>query len=804
MKLYFLLPDTIHFVRRIALLFFLFSGTGAYSQSTGTLKGVVMDEQTRNAIIGANIFLQSEKSVGTASDESGKFTLLIAPGNQVLICSYLGYASDTFTVVMEAGKITTYNILLRQEANVLDDIVISAGKYEQRLEDVTVSMELLKPKIIEARNTTNVTQVLEQVPGLNILDEEPQIRGGSGYAFGVGTRVLTLVDGIPILTADAGRTNWSFIPIENLNQVEVIKGAASVLYGSSALSGTINFLTAYPTKPHETKVRMYTGFYSSPSNPAAKWWNGAANFSGLNINHAMKTKLFDVIIGGQVLYDHNYIGPPVADPALPFEQDSLSNSDIGDRSGRFNFNLRYRPKNVDGLSMGINGNAMIEHSNFSLVWGDDSAKIYRAFPGTLTITDSWQFYLDPYITYFTPSGLHHSLKSRIYMTNSDNSNSQSTKNETYYLEYSASKELTRIGQTHVSFGFVTNQSFVHAELYSSSGKNDNRMQNYALFAQFDKKFWDVLNLSLGFRGEYFQINDTENTVKPIVRAGANLKLAKVSFLRFSYGQGYRYPTITEKYISTSVGGITIFPNPELQPETSWNAEIGVKQGFNINRFTGFLDLAAFWQEYSNTIEYNYALWEPQQAGFKFVNTGQTRVRGLDFSVSGDGQLSPAVGLTILAGYTYTLPQAAEPNYEYAIDNPGDGFIPKPLSYISTSSDTTNYILKYRFQHIAKIDAEVSWNSLAIGFSERFYSFMQNIDQTFYDIDRPGLLPTGITNYREVHNNGTWVTDARISYVIKKHYRIAIVANNLFNLEYSLRPVKIESMRTVALQLRADI
>lgn len=82
--------------------------------------------------------------------------------------------------------------------------------------------------------------------------------------------------------------------------------------------------------------------------------------------------------------------------------------------------------------------------------------------------------------------------------------------------------------------------------------------------------------------------------------------------------------------------------------------------------------------------------------------------------------------------------------------------------------------------------------------------MQNIDQTFYDIDRPGLLPTGITDYRAVHNKGIWATDARISYVIKKNYRIAIVANNLFNLEYSLRPVKIESMRTVALQLRADI
>ncbi|MEO6168578.1 MAG: TonB-dependent receptor [Chitinophagales bacterium] len=803
MKFYspFLFSTTVKYV---ATLLWLLLATLSFGQTSGTLKGLVLDDESRNAVIGANIFLISEKSLGTATDEDGKFTLLLSPGNQTLVCSYLGYISDTFTVVMEAGKITTYNILLKQESQVLDNIVVSAGKYEQRLEDITVSMELLKPKIIEARNTTNVTQVLEQVPGLNILDEEPQIRGGSGFAFGVGTRVLAMIDGIPILSGDAGKPNWSFIPVENLDQVEVIKGAASVLYGSSALSGTINFLTAYPTSPSQTKIRLYSGFYSTPSNAAAKWWNGAANFSGLNINHAMKTELFDVIIGGQLLYDHNYIGPPLADPSLPFPQDSLNNSDIGDRSGRFNFNFRYRPKNADGLSMGINGNAMLEHSNFSLVWGDDSAKIYRAFPSTLTLSDSWQFYLDPYITYFTPSGLHHEIKSRVYMTNSDNTNSQSTKNESYYLEYEASKELTKIGQLHVTTGFVTTQSYVHAELYSSSGNLDNRMQNYALFAQLDKKFWDVINLSAGFRGEYFQINGTENTVKPIFRAGANLHLAKKTFMRFSYGQGYRYPTITEKFISTSVGGITVFPNPELQPETSWNGELGVKQGFKIAKFIGFVDLAAFWQEYFNTIEYNYALWEPQKAGFKFVNTGHTRVRGIDLSLTGDGKLSSTVGLTIIAGYTYTLPQSVEPHFEYAVDNPADGFIPKPLSYISTSSDTTNYILKYRFQHIAKIDAEVSWKSLALGMSERYYSFMQNIDQTFYDLDRPGLLPTGINNYREVHNNGTWVTDARISYVIKKNYRVSVVANNLFNLEYSLRPVKIESMRTVALQLRMDI
>src|SRR5262249_14911622 len=153
------------------------------------------------------------------------------------------------------------------------------------------------------------------------------------------------------------------------------------------------------------------------------------------------------------------------------------------------------------------------------------------------------------------------------------------------------------------------------------------------------------------------------------------------------------------------GGLYVFPNPELQPETSWNTEAGVKQAFKLGKRFGFADVAAFYQKFFNTIEYNYALWSPDSAGFKFVNTGETKVRGLDFSLTGDGKIFNDVELTLTGGYTYTLPQTVDPHYVYAKENPSEGFIPKELSYSNTSSDTTNYILKYRFQHIAKVDAE---------------------------------------------------------------------------------------------------
>ncbi|MCY7408888.1 MAG: TonB-dependent receptor [Chitinophagales bacterium] len=790
-------------MKKLFTFFFLLISLFSSAQ-TGTLKGVVLDAATKETIMGANVFHSQKKSNGTVSDYEGNYSLELTATEHALICAYLGFVSDTFRVIIEAGKISTYNVLLLRDAKELSTIVVSAGKYEQKIEEVTVSIEILPLHLIENKNTTNITQALEQVPGLNILDEEPQIRGGSGFAFGVGSRVATLIDGIPILRGDIGKPDWSFIPVENIDQVEVIKGASSVLYGSSALSGVINFLSAYPKQPSETKVRLYSGIYSPPTNPDARWWSGAANYSGLNISQGWKTERIDLILGGQLLYDHGYIGPPIPNPNLSFEQDSLSNSDVADKSGRFNFDFRYRPKNIEGMSMGLNGNMMRQQSNFSLVWGNDSSQIYRAFPGTMTLTNNLQFYLDPFITYFTKAGIHHTLRSRIYVDKSELPEEQNTSSNVWYLEYQLSKDFSKIEGLHFTSGLVSNRSVTHNDLYATATSRENTLNNYAAYLQFDKKFKDVVNLSIGFRGEYFKINNTQSTVKPIFRAGVNFKLTQSAHLRISYGQGFRYPTIAEKFLQTTVGGLIVYPNPTLLPEISWNAEMGVKQSIKIGKWFCFLDGAAFWQEYKNTIEYNYALFSPDSAGFKFLNTGPARVRGLDFSISGTGKIFNAVTLTVIGGYTYTLPQSVDPHLVYATEKPGEGFIPKQLSYISTSSDTTDYILKYRLQHIAKIDAELGWKKITAGFSIRYYSFMNNIDKTFYDIDNTGTLPTGIVDYRATHSTGSIVTDIRIGYDITKKYKASLVVNNLFNLAYSLRPVKVEPMRTIAIQLRADI
>jgi outer membrane cobalamin receptor len=115
---------------------------------------------------------------------------------------------------------------------------------------------------------------MNQIPSVNISDSQVSIRSGSGFSYGAGSRVLMMVDEMPMISADAADIKWNFIPIENIEQVEVIKGASSALFGSSALNGVINFRTAYPKDKPQTSFTSYYGVYGTPRREELAWYKG--------------------------------------------------------------------------------------------------------------------------------------------------------------------------------------------------------------------------------------------------------------------------------------------------------------------------------------------------------------------------------------------------------------------------------------------------------------------------------------------------------------------------------------------------
>jgi len=278
-----------------------------------TINGIVFDKDNDEALIGVNII--TDQNTGTSTDLEGKFSLILNEEITNLTFKYLGYTTLIREIDFKTQKNELIKIFLESSSEKLNTVVVSAGKYNQKIEETTVSMEVIKPSLIENKNSNNIKTAMEQIPGLNITDGQANIRGGSGWSYGTGTRVMVLVDDMPLISGDAGQVQWNLIATENINQVEVIKGASSALYGSSALNGVVNIRTSYPKQseidknisPGFTKVNMNFGLIDFPKRNELNW-NGDKRraFKGLEFLQSYKLQNFDLSVGGNIFLDDGY------------------------------------------------------------------------------------------------------------------------------------------------------------------------------------------------------------------------------------------------------------------------------------------------------------------------------------------------------------------------------------------------------------------------------------------------------------------------------------------------------------------
>ncbi|MEI8201635.1 MAG: TonB-dependent receptor [Bacteroidota bacterium] len=784
-------------------LFFLFLCPFLLSGQSYVLKGKVTDGSNNQPLPFVNVY-RSNISRATTTDYNGNYKLELDSAECDVIFRYMGYETITKRIKFNNSKQATVDVTMKNAMQELSGTVISTSKYEQKLEESITSIQLIKPKLIENRNATRLDQAIEQTPGLTIVDNEPQIRGGSGFSSGMGSRVMILIDEIPILRPDAGRPVWNFIPVEDIEQIEILKGASSVIYGSSAINGAINIRTAYPKEFPETKVNIYSSVYSRPEKTYKTSWEGANPIAyGTNLLHSRRFGNFDLVVSGEFSNAPGYIGSE-------HPKDSTLNSNLSTKGdyenrARFSFGTRYRFKKIPGLSVGLNGNYMYSENAQTWFWYDADTNMYRSYPNSITRFTERMFYLDPYLKYIKKDGASITLKNRYFNSSNSASSDQSTTSQLLYDELQYSNRFKGFGGLTVTAGIMNLWASSYGKVFSGTF-DSNKMftsENLALYVQFEKKFFDRLIFLIGGRWEYYQIADHQED-KPIFRAGLNYTLTPATFIRASFGQGYRYPSIGERYITTNVGKFGFYPNPDLKSESSWNSELGIKQLFKVAGFMGMIDIAGFYQRYDNYVEFNSGYWGKDFTtglGFKYLNTGKAQIMGIDASIMGTYKITKNIEMNLLLAYTYSLPQALEPDKIYYSEI--DTTHSKPnaiLSYANSSSDTTDNLLKYRIQHLGKLDVEINfYKSISIGISSCYYSFMKNIDQFFLDIDHPGYFPSGITQYRKYHQKSIFVFDGRVSYT-HKNIKLSLIVSNLMNLEYSLRPMSIAAPRLSTLQL----
>ncbi len=723
------------------------------------IQGKVMDAATGESLVGVNVIIDS--TTGISTDVNGNYRLELLQDRYELTFTYIGYKSQVKKVSPNSGDTIILNIQLMLETVELEMAVVSAGKFEQRLSDVTVSMEIIQPEFIENTNTMNMETVINQMPGVDILDGQPSIRGGSGYSYGAGSRVMVLVDDLPILTADVAEVKWNFLPVENIEQVEILKGASSALYGSSALNGVINIRTAYPDQKPQTTVNLFSGLYLKPEREEmAWWWETYPLFAGVSVSDSRKLGNTDLITGINAYSNPGY------------------REENFEERIRANVMFRHRPKNAKGFSYGINSNIQWQYSSDFFIWQDADSGAFQQLPEVITPTRGFRFNLDPWVSYYDKKNNRHNLKTRFYRVfnrfkeDPDKNNGS----DMYYVEYQFQRSF--LEKLNWTVGFSGLYGVTDAELYG-----DHYNSTIGVYTQLDYKFLNRFSASFGFRYEWYTLDNTDKESSPVLRIGLNYQAAKHTFIRASFGQGYRFPSIAEKYTATSLGSLNIFPNPTLNSETGWGAEIGLKQGIKLGNWQGYVDLAAFWTEYQDMIEFTFGVWLDDSTqiptlndiGFKSLNIGNARINGVELGVNGTGKVGNTL-LTLFAGYTYMNP-------------------------VDLSSDTlSNNMLKYRYKHSIKGDAELSYKKLGAGISFIYNSFMERIDEAFEEPILGVEIFSGLKEYRQKNNKGFVVLDLRLSYQFTSSTKLSLLVKNIHNKEYMGRPGDIQPPRNISVQL----
>jgi len=748
-------------MRRLSFLFIicLLLGQQSIAQS---ISGFVYDALTKESLLGVNI---RSGSNGAVSEIDGSYSIDIDPLTEEIVFSYVGYKAQTISKSEIEGNVI--EVYLEESNTFLEAAVVTGSRYERSISDSPVSISILKPNLIENTNTFAMDDVLDKMPGVQMIEGQVNIRGGSGWSYGAGSRVMLLVDDMPALQGDAGRPNWTDIPVENISQVEILKGASSSLYGSAALNGIINIRTGYAVAEPETKISTSYTYFMDPADINKKWWGKdntikAPQTFTSSLLHKRKMGKFDLVLNGYYL-----------------NEDTVYENGYNDRT-RFSVNTRYR--HSDRLTFGLNSMFNLNKRGDFFIWSNGGGGAYKPLAGAFSTGDSQRYYIDPSVTYFDKSNNRHKLLARYYFINNNNNINQSNSSKSYYGEYQFLKTWDKQNLS-ITSGIATHLVRSDSELFADTlTKSDN----IAIYAQIEKKVFDDLNLTLGWRLENNKLvgpKEIDGLVYPenefkesrsVFRAGLNYELADYTFLRASWGQGYRFPTITEKYVKTTFSSLFIFPNPELQSESGWSAELGLRQGFRLLGFEGFMDLAGFVSRYADMSEFT-ATEVQGVVGFQAQNVGDTDIKGVEFGVGGRSEFL-SIPIELIAGVTYI-----DPKYVDFTDQ------------LETSSSVDFNYLKYRTKYNWKFDLNIEpLNNLNVGFSVNRSSHMVAIDQLISSLGT-------IQQYRELNNNGFYKTDVRMSYEMGM-WKFSLLGNNILNKEIVIRPGVLEATRNLAMRV----
>lgn len=597
-RLFILLLCTVHLCTALAV--------GAYAQRR--IYGTVRDSYD-NPLPGATVSVKELPDFGAVADSKGYYELqLPKERSYTLKVAHIGYYD--IIKVISSGKSGMLSFRLKESNTMLSQVVVTGTRTPKLLKDAPIVTRVISEADIRHADATNIAELLKtELPGVEFSYTMNQQVSLNMCGFG-GNSVLFLVDGERLAGETLNNIDYNRINLDNVSRIEIVKGAASSLYGSNAIGGVVNIISREPREPWSVNLNGRYGShneqrYGGSAGFCLGRFNSVANVQYTSVNTVDLSK----VVKGSDVGDYNRIfGHSTLNIKERLVFTATDDIKFTARAGYF-FKERNTSDDLKGryraFSGGIKGNCRIS--------GSDNVELSYSFDQY----DKSDYIVKKQRELRKYSNVQHSLR-------------------TFYNHTFTGGDILTAGGDYM-------RDYLMSYQFKDGGSN---MQHTAdAFVQYDWNPHKRVNIISGVRLDYF--SDAEIThIAP--KLGLMYKMNFCS-LRGSYSGGFRAPTLKEMYMNFFMGNIfMIYGNPNLKPESSHNFSLSAEH----IRERHSLTVTGFYNIVNNRIS---TVWDQSVSGQVYTNMPRLHVAGLDANASG----KYPCGISWRLSYTYTYEHASE-------------------------------------------------------------------------------------------------------------------------------------------------
>lgn len=587
-----------------------------------TLSGIVVDEKNNEPIQGASVRLR-ETNIGCTTNQNGEFVLQNIPnGKHILRVSRMDYGTISQEVNQEKSGMI---IKLGDNPINLNQVVITGTGTHHHLKDSPVPVEVITQKEIQQANAASVEDALQKlVPSISFQSTS---MSNNIYMNGLsGKYVLVMINGRKVAGDTSGNIDFSRINLARVKRIEILKGAASALYGSDAMAGVINIIMDDDARDlinvmSDTRISSHGRLTESANADVNAGWFSSHTSYQRQQSDGWKLSNYEESNGELIETDkqpvYHWFSNDISQnftfritEKLTFDIFGTYSTYENDRAPVVKYNIEHKTYQYGGSAK-----YMLPHSS------------YLEFGANTTNYRSFQNYTD---------------KSGSYKAG----DSMNSKNQDYTNAYL--KSVLKLSNYHLlNIGLDYTYDGLKSTATSNLGDmKDRSMYTLALYAQDEIKLLQNLSTVIGFRYIYHETFKSRFNPKVSVM----YKLGEFN-LRASYASAFRAPTLQQLYaISEKSNKITV-GSTNLDPESSnfynLNAEynnkyISASVSFyqnDIRNLIDYKDMELTAEDHENGIISRKA----------YANIGKARIQGIDLGFTA----RPGAGFSFGASYNYT-------------------------------------------------------------------------------------------------------------------------------------------------------